>query len=337
VYQRWGLSTFDANFANELVARIENRRVSKRGKSRRELVWKDAENLQEFQERRVLSACRAVLHLDRDCNALGRYANRMYPFRADLADETPFRLLDQYRVESIGSPEQKRMRRDSTDDSGRHFIPAIRRGSESRKRKRQGSERESHGDDAAPVDHEAHVVSRAPAPPGDLRDRAVLHLVSQTFVAERRPALRSREGEHPGVFSGAVVVQACGRQPCLVHEAHTPSRQRLMRAACEITFLEADRFEHASRELDVLRFPTVRRAREGELLAPPSAGVEAARFDEGEELKGFRAGAPDGGKRWIACAAEQFPIGVADDCVHVVPRLDRIAPCGDDVEVKVIR
>jgi len=141
----------DANFADELIARVENRRVSKGGKSRRELVWKDAENLQEFQERGMLSARRAVLHLDRDGDPLNRYANRMHPFRADLADEAPFRFLDQYRVESIGSPEKKWMRCDRTDDSGRHFISAIRRGSESRKRKRQCREREPHGDDAAPV------------------------------------------------------------------------------------------------------------------------------------------------------------------------------------------
>jgi hypothetical protein len=328
---------FDANFADELIARVENRRAGKCRKSRRERVWKDAENLQEFQECGVLSARSAVLHLDRDGDSLSRYANRMHPFRADLADESPFRLLDQYRVESIGSPEKKWMRRDCSDDSGRHFIPAIRCGSESRKRKRECREGKPHGDDAAPVDHEAHVVARTPAPPRDLRERAVLHLVSQTFVAERRPVLRSGEGEHSGVFPGAVVVQSCGRQPCLVHEAHTSSRQRLMCAACEITFLEADRFEHACRKLDVLRFPTVRRACEGELLAPPPARIQAARFDEGEELKRLGAGAPDSRKRWIGSAADHFSIGAADDCVHVVPRLDGVAPCSDDVEVKMIR
>jgi len=94
----------DANFADQLVACVENRRVGKCGKSWRKLVRQDAKELQEFQERRVLSSRRSVLHLDRDRDSLRRYANRVHPFRADLADETSARFLHQYRVEPVGSP-----------------------------------------------------------------------------------------------------------------------------------------------------------------------------------------------------------------------------------------
>ena len=59
-----------ANFADQLVARVHDRRVRECSQSRRELVIQDAKELQEFQERRVLSARRAVLDLDRDRNSL---------------------------------------------------------------------------------------------------------------------------------------------------------------------------------------------------------------------------------------------------------------------------
>lgn len=99
----------DADFADELIARIENRCAAKCSQPRRELVWQNAQTLQESQERRMLGARRSVLHLDRHRDSFSRYANRMHPFRADFADQPSAGLLDQNRVEAIGPAEKKRM------------------------------------------------------------------------------------------------------------------------------------------------------------------------------------------------------------------------------------
>ena len=122
-----------------------------------------------------------------------------------------------------------------------------------------------------------------------------------------------------------------------MHQAHTASGQRLVRAACEVAFLESDRREHPCREIHVLRLAAMGCARQRELLAAPSACIEATRFDKREELKRLRAGAPDRRERGITSAAEQFSIGAANDGVHMMPRFDRVTARGDNVELKVIR
>jgi hypothetical protein len=327
----------DADFADELIACVENGRACECGQSRGELVRKDAEKLQEFQKRGVLRARRSVLHLDRDRDALSGYADRVHAFRTDLADQTSPGFLDQYGVETIGSPEKKWMRSDSPNDAGGHLVATIGSCPETRECQRERPEWQPYGNHPAAVHHEAHLAPGTPAPLRDLREGALLYLVSEPLVAKRRPRLSSCECEHAGMLPRAVVVQSRGYQPCLMHEPYASSRQWLVSTACEIALLEADRLEHPGRELDVLRLAAVRCARERELLAAPPARVEAARLDERKKLKGFRAGAPHGWERRIARAAEHCSIGAADDCVHAMPRFDRVSACDDHVELILIR
>jgi hypothetical protein len=76
--------------------------------------------------------------------------------------------------------------------------------------------------------------------------------------------------------------------------------------AGEISFLEPNVVEHSPDDGDVLRFPTVRRARHRELLFIPPQRIEAAGAEKGNDLERFRAGSPVGECFRIARTAKQL-------------------------------
>ena len=110
--------------------------------------------------------------------------------------------------------------------------------------------------------------------------------------------------------------------------------KRLVRAAGEIAFLEAELGEHPLDDRDVLGLAAVRGAGERELLVAPLEGVEAARLEKRHHLERLRAGAPEGDE-----VADRPPhptsrsSRVDDRRVHPVVGFYRISAGDDDIQL----
>jgi hypothetical protein len=99
-------------------------------------------------------------------------------------------------------------------------------------------------------------------------------------------------------------------------------------AAGEISLLEPKVAEHSLDDGDVLRLPTVGRARYRELLLTPPERVEAAGAKEWKDLERFGAGAPIGERVRVTGGAKQL-VAIPDHRgVHSMFRLGSF-PAGD--------
>ena len=83
----------------------------------------------------------------------------------------------------------------------------------------------------------------------------------------------------------------------LAQQLHSPRRERVVRTAREISFLEADVLEHRLRDRDVLGFAAVRGTGERQLIVTPMKRIESAGLQQPHRLKwlGARSPGADGG------------------------------------------
>ena len=156
---------------------------------------------------------------------------------------------------------------------------------------------------------------------------------SGALVAQRGRAGVDGVGEHGRVLSRAVVVETRGMVTGILQRLRAALRQRLMRPACEVAFLQADRLEHLRGDRDVLGLSRVRRACERELVVAPPERVQRPGCDERRRLHWFRGRPPRGDEARVAGRPDEIAAPVHDRRVHAVTRLDDRAPRRDDVEV----
>jgi hypothetical protein len=90
--------------------------------------------------------------------------------------------------------------------------------------------------------------------------------------------------EHGGVLARAIVVEPCRMEPGISQQLRATLRQRLVRAAGQVPFLETDRFEHVCGNCDVLGLSRVGCARQGQLIVSPADRVRDARCDDRRRL-----------------------------------------------------
>ena len=86
------------------------------GEPRRQLRREDVELLERGEDRRLLGSERPVLHLEREPEPAPWHRHRVHPFGPDLRDHLALRLLEEYRVEALGAPQEMRMRADGRRD-----------------------------------------------------------------------------------------------------------------------------------------------------------------------------------------------------------------------------
>ncbi len=123
-------------------------------------------------------------------------------------------------------------------------------------------------------------------------------------------------------------MKSCGAVARLADYFGTALRGRIVGAAGEISLLEPDVAEHFLDDGDVLRLPTMGRARYRELLLTPPERIESAGAEEWKDLERFGAGAPVGERVRIAGGAKQLVAIPNHGGVYSMLRLGSF-PAGD--------
>ena len=110
-------------------------------------------------------------------------------------------------------------------------------------------------------------------------------------------------------------------------------RERLVRAAREVAFLESDVTEHRGRNRDVFRLAAMRRTRQRQLIVAPRQVIDRARCHQrhGQERLGPRS--PERHDVGIARSANQRIARPDHRGVYPVARFDCPATGDNDVEV----
>src|SRR5215203_4228692 len=260
----------------------------------------------------------------------------MHALRANLRDHATFGLLDDERVEAIGATEQKWPSSDRAGDAAWDVVVASDGRGERGVRSSHRVERKPEHDDAAAIDGAENSAGRDAGPPRDFFQRSNLHRVLALLVALVRPPGDVRSREHGGVLAGAVVMKTCGTLAGLTNDPRAARRERIVRATCEVAFLEPDVSQHGLGERNVLGLATVRGTRERELVVAPADFVEAPAGEKRHDLERLCAGSPHGDGAGVARAPDESATGIHDGRVYAVARLDAAAPSDEDVEVVVV-
>lgn len=116
--------------------------------------------------------------------------------------------------------------------------------------------------------------------------------------------------------------------PGLSKDALSASRQRVVRTAGEVAFLEPQVSEHPVSDGNVLRFTPVGRARERQLIVSPLELIETTGVEERHDLKELGARPPVGDERCLTRMGAQRTRGVDDRGVYAVHGL-HTASAGD--------
>ncbi len=85
-----------------------------------------------------------------------------------------------------------------------------------------------------------------------------------------------RNGQHSGMLTGAIVLQDAGRLLLPGEFARDFDAKRLMHAALERVFTQADLLQHRLDSFDMNRFATVRSAGDGNLLVSKAKPIGGA-------------------------------------------------------------
>ena len=122
-------------------------------------------------------------------------------------------------------------------------------------------------------------------------------------------------------------------EPGISQQLRAPLRQRLVRAAGQVPFLETDRFEHVRGNCDVLGLSGVRCACQRQLIVSPADRVRNPRCDERRRLHRLGTGPPGSQERRITRQANQLAALVHHGGMYAVTGFENRASRRYNVEL----
>jgi hypothetical protein len=139
--------------------------------------------------------------------------------------------------------------------------------------------------------------------------------------------------EHGRVLSGAIVVESARAGAGFAKHSLASGGHRIVGAAGQISFLEAEIIEHPAGDRDVLRLAAMGRARQRELIVAPPEVVEAAGRQQRHDLERLGARPPMRDHGDVTRPADQRPGVVGDRGMHAVRGFGIAAARDNDIEL----
>jgi hypothetical protein len=102
----------------------------------------------------------------------------------------------------------------------------------------------------------------------------------------------------------------------------------------EVTFLQSNVIQHAPGKGNVLRFASVRRTGQRQLVVAPPQFVEPTRLEKRHHLKWFTTGTPRAHEVPVVRGGNERIVRPNDSGMDAVPRFDIRASGSDDVQLE---